>query len=463
MRASLPFWLALFALMVFSACAPAASSSSKWHLFGHKAKSASAKAKARSKPVYAARTATLDVIPGVHVVGVVSLPSDFVPDLSRPPLWLRNGEIGVMGVANGRATVLGFSGQRLETRRLIAQDFGSAAPGGRMLDFVPSPDEKVLAIALAQPMQNRLVLQIAPVANPSGGSPALALDGYFDAAQLTWLGNSSLALVAHAANVVQAPDSAAGVLAQGGLYILNDKSQPPSYRLDLPCALSSMVFSPNSQLAVTQGAVGALPAIIDLRHSACHPLPFPGRIKVLGWAPDSSAFLYSPDPALASEPGVYRFDLTTGRSGMIALSSGAAAYANDGTIFAVGSQELSSKLLARYPDNTVKVQIARFQPNQNQVTLNSLGFDTQPALLAQTTMSFSQASNDAIIDTALPGIAGRLREVIEYSYATGAAYVLASGAVEGPVAISWSPNGRSVAIADGNSSLWTLMVLGPAR
>jgi hypothetical protein len=78
-------------------------------------------------------------------------------------------------------------------------------------------------------------------------------------------------------------------------------------------------------------------------------------------------------------------------------------------------------------------------------------------------MVFSQISNDAIIDTAIPGATGPVREIIEYSYPARAAFVLAHGAVQGPVAISWSPDGRQIAIADGDATRRTLAVIAPPK
>jgi hypothetical protein len=56
-----------------------------------------------------------------------------------------------------------------------------------------------------------------------------------------------------------------------------------------------------------------------------------------------------------------------------------------------------------------------------------------------------------------------LRELIEYSYRAGAAFVLATGAAQSPVVMSWSPDGHSLAIVDSTTQLSTLGVIVPPK
>ncbi|HKV55768.1 MAG TPA: hypothetical protein VJN94_14130 [Candidatus Binataceae bacterium] len=436
----------------------------KSRLLGHKAASRSQN-KTAAPPLYAAHTATLDVVFGIRVTGVASLPADFLPDMTRAPMWLRNGtEVGVFGDAGGKAMMLGFSGANLETRRVVLEDFGAGAAGGRLLDVAVSPDGNLLASAIAQPTQNRLEVALAESANPVEAHSIAELDGAFDAAQLTWLDRSTIALFAHPGTPLPQTSSAPGIVAAGGLYMIGTALQASTRHLDgITCPLSPLAFSPNRYFAVAQGDIDAPPAIVDLHDQTCRPLGRSSPLRVLGWAPNSAAFLFAPVSPGKGDDGVFLFDMTTGRTATIAVSSGAAAYAADGAILAVGSQRLSWKRVSERPNDSVKVEVARFEPNQSQLAINSLGFETSPSLLAQTTMDFSEASDNGIIDTALPGLAGPLRELIEYSYRAHAAFVIASGPVQGAVAISWSPDGQRAAIVDGNSTVRTITVLAPPK
>jgi hypothetical protein len=78
-------------------------------------------------------------------------------------------------------------------------------------------------------------------------------------------------------------------------------------------------------------------------------------------------------------------------------------------------------------------------------------------------MIFSDASNDAVIDAYLPAVPVPIRELIEYSYPSQSAFVLARGPAQGPVMMSWSPDGHIVAIVDGNAQASTLTLLVPPR
>jgi hypothetical protein len=460
--------LALLAIAAaLSACAhavPVPATIHKSRIAAGRTRRPSSKANAKpsaSQPPYAARTATLEVTGGLKVAGVVSLPANFVPDLSRAPIWLEGGsEIGVLGTREGGGMMLGIGGARLSRQRIVIQDGGKGA-AGRLLDIAASADGHRLAIAVAAASVHRLNVSLADPSNPGDAQLIASLKGKFDSAQLTWLTSGKVALAAHrAARQRHEVGNRVTTVPVGGLYLITEGVHSATQRLGgLACPLSALAFSPDDAVAVAQGSDGAPPAIIDLRNEKCVSYPSAAPLQVLGWAPNSRAFLYR----TADQPGVFRFDLQTRQRSTIAISSGAAAYAGDGTIVAFGSQELSWRRAVAEPMTPVKAQIALFDPHQDLITINSLGFVTQPVLLAQSTMIWSQSSNSAIIDTAIPGPTELQRELINYSYPTREAFVLAHGPVRGPMAVSWSPDGNQVAILDGDQTHYTLSVITPPR
>ena len=413
-------------------------------------------------PRYAARTATMDVTFGLQVAGVTPLPDDFVPDMSRPPLWLQSGsEVGVIGTRAGKGVMLGFSGANLSRQRVVIEDYGAGAPGGRLLDVAVSPDGHTLATAVAGTSRDRLEVNLIDESSPGDTVRIASVDGEFDSAQLTWLSSGNITLAAQAVTpAAELTNGTATAATVSGLYLITAGPPTSMRRLNgVNCPLSPLAFSPNDAFAVAQGTSIAPPQIIDVHGERCTGLRSGGPLQVLGWAPDSTAFLYRG----ADRNSIFRYDMLAGRSATIAISSGAAAYAIDGTIIALGSQELSWRRAVAEPMSHVKMQIALFDPHQSLTTINSLGFATQPALLAQSTMVFSQISNDAIIDTAILGAAGPVRLIIEYSYAARAAFVLAHGEVQGPVAISWSPDAKRIAIVDGDTTHRTIAVIAPPK
>jgi hypothetical protein len=357
--------------------------------------------------------------------------------------------------------MLGFSGVRLATQRVVIEDYGAGAPEGRLLDVATSPDGHTLATAVAKASGDRLDVNSVDAPSPGNTLRIASLEGEFDSAQLTWLSSWNIALTAQAATSAAAElTTETAAVSTSGLYLIKAGPPPSMRRLDgIKCPLSPLSFSPDDAFAVAQGTGSTPPAIVGIHGETCMGSFSAGPLQVLGWAPNSVAFLYR----TADQGGVLSYDLQSGRRATIAISSGAAAYASDGTIIALGSQDLSWRRAAAEPMSQVKAQIALFDPHQSLKTINSLGLVTQPALLAQSTMVFSQISNDAIIDTAIPGTTGPVREIIEYSYPARAAFVLAHGAVQGPVAISWSPDGKQIAIVDGDATRRTLAVIAPPK
>jgi len=405
------------------------------------------------------RTATLSLTYGIPVLGIVPMPSGFVPDAGYAPLWLGNGsEIGIVGAANGETGILGLSGPGLSNHRLLASD---SDLGGHILDVIP--EGAGLAIAVARPAENRLEVIARSPGNPHADHVLAAVDGNFDSAELSQLGPASLALVLLppvAQQQLVAPGSVG--VSSGGVYVIN-RDQSGIQPLDgVRCALSPLSFSPDGSFAIGQGDVMAAPVIVDLRHQSCHPLGPRIPLKVLTWDRNSGGFLYAARGE-GSGMTVLRYDLATARAVRVAVSSSSAAYASDGTIIALGSRDVSARQIAVEPNHPVKAEIALMKPGAPDVTVNSLGFETLPAMLSASTMVFSTVSDDGVIDTAFVRDGAAQRELIEYSYAARAAFVLAIGPPQNPVLMSWSPNGRMLAILDGDANSTTLSVLAPVR
>jgi hypothetical protein len=414
-------------------------------------------------PHYAYRTATLDITDGIRVSAAVELPHGFTPEPSSPPMWLAQGTVvAVAGTLDQKTVVIGFGGDHLTEMTTIASDFGPGAPGGRILEVAASTDGMELATAVAVPDAHRIDLMVIDSISGGQGHSVASFDGDYRVTSLSWLDRTTIAIVLQAEPA--SPTTIGADTSAKGLYAVGISGVGSVAHFDrVHCGLGQMSFSPNRRFAVSEGDRDLAPAIVDLGAQACVEIRAPGPIKVLGWSPDSSAFLYAASNSDGKSAGVFRFTVATAQRTLVAVSSTAVAYAGDGTIVALGNGRLSWKRVAQSPEAPVKAEIALLNPLTAEVTINSLGFKTPPALFARSTMVLTTASDSAAIDTFLATTDGVLRELIDYSYPSRNAFVLASGRANGPLAMSWSDDGRAIAIVDGDASLAKLTVLVPPQ
>ncbi|MGH7839137.1 MAG: hypothetical protein ACREQC_15095, partial [Candidatus Binataceae bacterium] len=366
------------------------------------------------------RNGSLTFTAGIEVAASADLPADFAADPAYAPVWLDHGaEIAVAGRTNRKTIVLGFGGPGWAIQHVIAEDFGVGAPRGKLLDLAAAPDGLTVATAVAEPAEQRLEVIVRGTVSDSADRPMASFAGVYDWAQLKWLNDSTIALALRTNPPGGASDDA-GVVS---LHLITVAGQPTTKAFDhLACGLSPLSYSIDTRMAVAQGSRGAAPALLDLRDGTCRALPLREPIRVLAWAPDSSSFLYMAqgDGRVA---GVFRYDLSRGVARVVAIASAAAAYASDGAVVAVGNRTLSWRRAAAAPDQQVTAEIALTPAGQSTTTINSLGFATSPAMLAESSMVFSENSDRGVIDITIPVAAAPLRELIEYSYPTRAAFV----------------------------------------
>jgi hypothetical protein len=404
----------------------------------------------------------LAITNGIGIIGSKALPAEFVADLGYAPIWLNLGsEIAVAGSVKGRSALLGLGDPKMMNQHVIAEDSASGASQGRILDVAANPNDPTLALAIAEP--DRVVVSLRRGTADDAIRNVDAVAGTFDRGQLNWLDATTIALALHAdRNTSAAPDQAAGQNGSG-VYLIKF-SDPPEVRAlgKIQCALSRLSFSPDGRFAVGQGDAATAPVLIDVRSESCAPLGRREPIRVMGWAPDSLAFLYF----AAGEkgvPGIFRYDRASGGSAVIAVASGAAAHAADGTIIAVGNERLTWRIARAASEQPVAAQIALLPPGQQEVTINSLGFETTPAWLARASMAFSPSANAGVIDIVAIKALQPTRELIEYSYSARAAFVLAGTTPDAPIGLSWSPDGKMIAIVDASIQPNILTVLAAPR
>jgi hypothetical protein len=146
------------------------------------------------------------------------------------------------------------------------------------------------------------------------------------------------------------------------------------------------------------------------------------------------------------------------------VSTSAASFATGSDIVTLGNQRLSFKVAIERPEVPVLAQVAVSQPDQGEVDLKSLGFETQPTMLAQSTMAYTKGSDEAAMQIYAPSRPVAWRKIVTYSLRADSAFLLAAGPARGTVTMSWSLKGRWLAFLDGDATAGTVLtVLAPPR
>jgi hypothetical protein len=415
-------------------------------------------------PVSTVRTATLDITPGMIVLARNPLPAGFVPSPGEAPMWLQNGtEIGVVGEWNAGTTVLGFGGDAYGAQRVIARDGSDEEVNGKIVDLALSPDTMELGLAVARQDSPRIDVVVRDVlAAGGGGHPVASFDGEFKTVSLGWTDKFTIALALAGPAEPNGQKQSTAKRNAPGVYLIGVNGMVIASYLKFSCELSRLVWAPDGQSAVGEGAPDVRSVLIDRKSSSCTPLPITPPIRTLGWSSESHAFAYV-EPQPPDQLGSYRYDVGSGTR-LIAVASGAAALIRNGNSLALGSSSLTFHNAVATPTAPVRAEIAQAGPRGVHVDVQSLGFNTTAAMLSQSTMTYSAAANAAAIVTAGESASGLERRILVYSLGSKSAFVIASGPEHGPVSLSWSPHGHYLAIIDGDAATGAaLTVVEPPR
>jgi len=400
-------------------------------------------------------TATMDLTPGIIVHALVETPPGFTPIVGEPPLWLQGAkEIALAGTLQGRTEVLGFSGGGYKKMRLVAADGGPGAPNGKIVGLAASPNGLTLAVAEAMPGRIEIVLRYV-ISNGAENSVA-SFDGNFRAVSLTWLAANTLA-------VGLAGQSSAAPAEAGGLYLIHVLGATTIEPVKFTCPPSMLVFSPDARFAAGQGDEHTPPSLFDSRNGKCRQIAPNGPIRVLGWAPGSTALLYSTPAGRWHGAGVFRYTMARAKTDLIAVSSSAAAYTGAGVVMALGNRDLNPQTAAASPNKRVTAQIASFLPKQHTTIVNTLGIPTTPAMMMASTMAYSPGFAELALQLYADRLTGPTREIVTFSIIDRKAFVLAHGPARGVAVIGWSPSANDLVIFDGDGATSALAVISPAR
>jgi hypothetical protein len=433
-------------------------------------------------PPFVARSTTLDITNGIKVLTNVELPAGFAPIATRPPLWLQNSsEIGVIGTQAGHTIMYGLSGAQWRTGRILAAETGpGAAEEGRIADLATSPNGLTLATAMVAPSGDRLDLIIRDLISTGPGNVLTSFNGKYDSVSMTWLNDATIALALRRhpepppepGSGDQTPQSGPAESEGGpppnpadGLQLIVVSGAGTAAPIKLPCPMSPLSWSAHGVYAVGQGDADTPPVIIDRRASTCKRFHVRSPIHVLDWdRDDEGTFLYvGPDPT-HNTVGVYKYDIESGDEHLMGISTSAAAFSAAGDTVTLGNQGLTFKKAIERPQIQVLAEVAVAKSEEEEVDMKPLGFQTEPVMLANSTMAYSSGADEDAMQTYSPSLPLPWRKIVTYSLHYDSAFLLAEGPARGTVTMSWSLRGRWLAFLDGDATAGTVLtVIEPPR
>jgi hypothetical protein len=343
-----------------------------------------------------------------------------------------------------------------------------------------SPNGLTLATTMVAPGGDRVDVIIRDLIATGPGNVIANFNGRYDSISMSWLNDATIALAlrqhpeppdepgASQEAPKSDPDQADAEpqpTRADGLQLIVITGAGSVAPLKLSCPMSTLSWSAHGVYAVGQGDAGTPPVIVDRRASTCTRFHVRHPIHVLDWDKnDEGSFLYvGPDPT-GHTFGVFKYNIATGAEHLMGVSTGAAAFANSSDTVTLGNRGLSFKQAIERPREPVTAQVAVAQPDLTEINVKSLGFDTWPEMLAQSTMAYSKGADEAAMQIYAPSKPVPWRKIVTYSVHYDSAFLLAEGPAQGIVTMSWSLRGRWLAFLDGDATIGTVMtVLAPPR
>src|SRR5208283_3198375 len=185
-------------------------------------------------------------------------------------------------------------------------------------------------------------------------------NGRYDSISMNWLNNATIALALRRhpeplesgvndktpKSDPDQPDVQAPPNRPDGLQLIVVTGAGSVAPLNFPCPMSALSWSAHGVYAVGQGDAGAPPVILDRRNSTCTIFHVPVPIHVLDWdEDDEGSFLYVGPDSLRRTIGL-------------------------------GNQKLTFRMAIDRPEAALLAQVAISRPEQSELDVKPLGFDT---------------------------------------------------------------------------------------
>jgi len=382
--------------------------------------------------------------PGVPVYAVVSMPEGFFPEPSTAPMWLSGGtEVALVGSYNGEAVILGFSGAQFADYRILSSE-GSEPLKGKLLDACASPDGSAVALAVAREDGNGIDLLVHETAAAKRGGRVATLKGNFELASVSWLAHDEIVLAVRKAPVDDQP-------LQTAVHYFNPVGKELSKWRTIQCDLAHPFWNPSGTLAFAATQPGAAAVLFDRRRGKCSDLLVPGNVRFIDWSPDEHSFLYFAALAGATDAGgfaAFDYDLATGASRMIAMSSGGVTFTKNGTVAALGNRKLTNRTVLGSPNGSIALEMAELNLVTGEMQITALPLQTTPEAMALSAIRYSDAANSLAFELPVSSAVGGV-DLVTFDLSSKATGLLARTLRSRTLPpMSWSPDGRLIALVN---------------
>jgi len=162
---------------------------------------------------------------------------------------------------------------------------------------------------------------------------------------------------------------------------------------------------------VGEGNESTPAVIVDRAAGTCQRIGVRAPIRVLDWTHDGKSFLFE-ETNKDNETGTYRYDIASHSARLVAIGTGAAVFVGDDDILALGNSTLNFRKIRNAPMEPTRAEIAVSNERNSEVEVDSLGFNTTPAMLAESRMIYATENHLAAITTFTPTRSGPIRQLI---------------------------------------------------
>jgi hypothetical protein len=238
------------------------------------------------------------------------------------------------------------------------------------------------------------------------------------------------------------------------VHYFNPAGKELSKRRTIACDLARPFWNPSGTLAFAATQPGAPAILFDRRKGKCSDLLIPGNVRFIQWSPNDQDFLYFAALAGTSDAGgfaTFDYDLSTNASRMIAASSGAVAFTQNGAVAALGNRKLTKGVILGSPNGSIPLEMAELKLGTGEMQITALPLQTTPEAMALSAIRYSKAANSLAFELPIPSTVGGI-DLVTFDLKSKTTGLMARTLrSRGLPPMSWSPDGGLIALVNIDS------------